>query len=82
MFGLPCRFHGYYDVGLSEGSGRHHNNFTWAILKAHTRNGDGTRGVAQPDPRDTPTINFHYFNELTARARATTIRISWRWSKA
>ena len=51
-----------------------HKHVTWAILKGHTRNTAGTvklrtrtdaNGHAYSDPRDTPLINFHYFQEGT-----------------
>jgi choline dehydrogenase-like flavoprotein len=63
MFGLPLPFEGY-KVGYST-VGNQHNKFTWAILKGHTRNGDGTVRLRSADPKDPPVINFHYFNELT-----------------
>jgi choline dehydrogenase len=36
---------------------------TWAILKAHTQNRAGEVTLRSADPRDTPLINFHYFEE-------------------
>ena len=39
------------------------NYLTWVILKAHTRNRKGTVTLRSTDPRDTPRINFHYFEE-------------------
>ena len=39
------------------------NYLTWVILKAHTRNRKGTVTLRSPDPRDTPRINFNYFEE-------------------
>jgi choline dehydrogenase-like flavoprotein len=33
------------------------------ILKAHTRNRKGQVTLRSADPRDTPRINFHYFEE-------------------
>ena len=39
------------------------NYLTWAILKAHTRNRAGELVLRSADPRDTPLINFHYFEE-------------------
>src|SRR6266508_316412 len=62
MFGLPLPFKGY-EVGYSK-VGHEHNKFTWAILKGHTRNGDGTVTLRSADPRDPPIVNFHYFNEV------------------
>ena len=37
--------------------------FTWAILKAHTNNTAGFVRLRSADPRDTPEINFKYFDE-------------------
>jgi choline dehydrogenase len=39
------------------------NQFSWTVLKAHTRNRAGTVKLRSADPRDTPEINFHYFTE-------------------
>ena len=73
IFGLPAFFAGYfphYSDLISDSK----TFFTWAVLKAHTGNTAGVvelRKVAdgQPaDPRDTPYINFHYFDEGTPGA--------------
>jgi choline dehydrogenase len=37
--------------------------FTWAVLKAHTNNTAGFVRLRSADPRDTPEINFKYFDE-------------------
>jgi len=61
------RFKGYYpgysvkDLAAPDA----HNKLTWLILKAHTRNRAGTVTLRSRDPRDTPVINFHYFEEGT-----------------
>ncbi len=60
IFGLPLSFKGY-EVGYSKPP--QHNFFTWAILKAHTQDRDGTVLLRSPDPLSTPEINFHYFHE-------------------
>jgi choline dehydrogenase len=39
------------------------SRFTWAILKAHTNNTAGFVRLRSADPRDTPEINFKYFDE-------------------
>jgi choline dehydrogenase-like flavoprotein len=39
------------------------NYLTWAILKAHTQNRAGEVRLRSADPRDTPLINFRYFEE-------------------
>ena len=36
---------------------------TWAILKAHTQNRAGEVTLRSADPRDTPLIDFNYFEE-------------------
>jgi choline dehydrogenase len=43
--------------------GKDKDFFTWAILKAHTKNAAGTVMLQSADPRDPPEIDFHYFNE-------------------
>ena len=62
IFGLPADFRGYYPK-YSEALERHKNTFTWAILKAHTRNTAGSVRLRSADPRDVPEINFRYFDE-------------------
>jgi choline dehydrogenase len=62
IFGLPGSFRGYFPKYSSETEAQH-NYFTWAILKAHTRNTAGRVTLRTTDPRDTPEINFHYFEE-------------------
>lgn len=64
IFGIPLPFPGY-KVGYST-VGDVHDEFTWAILKGHTRCGAGTVRLRSADPRDTPLINFHSFNEGAA----------------
>ena len=59
-------FHGYYPgyeatVGVP-------TNQTWLLLKAHNKNRAGTVTLKSADPRDTPVINFHYFEEGTDAA--------------
>ncbi|GJL64534.1 MAG: oxygen-dependent choline dehydrogenase [Nitrospirales bacterium] len=65
IFGLVGYFKGYYP-GYSIDAARQKNFFTWAILKAHTQNRGGTVTLRSNDPRDTPDINFRYFDEGTA----------------
>jgi choline dehydrogenase len=62
IFGMPGYFRGYYP-GYSQDIERKRNYFTWAILKAHTNNTKGEVRLRSKDPRDTPDINFHYFDE-------------------
>ena len=61
IFGVPGYFRGYYP-GYSQ-SIRDKDFFTWAILKAHTRNTAGTVKLRSADPRDPPEIDFRYFSE-------------------
>jgi choline dehydrogenase len=62
IFGLPGYFKGYFP-GYSRVTERYRDIFTWAILKARTRNTAGEVKLRSNDPRDTPSIHFHYFNE-------------------
>lgn len=61
IFGLLGNFSGYYP-GYSADIGKNENNFTWAILKAHTHN-RGSVTLQSKNPRDVPKINFEYFPE-------------------
>ena len=62
IFGLAGYFKGYYP-GYSDHVAQRKNYFTWAILKAHTQNSAGQVLLNSSDPRETPFINFHYFDE-------------------
>jgi choline dehydrogenase len=62
IFGVPSRFTGYFP-GYSDAVVK--NYFTWVVLKAHTQNRGGKVTLRTTDPRDTPDINFHYFDEGT-----------------
>ena len=59
---LPARFEGYAR-GFSEMIRAHHDYLTWAVLKAHTLNRAGSVTLRSADPRDTPLINFRYFDD-------------------
>ncbi len=61
-FALLGRFAGYYP-GYSREIPGHLNALTWAILKAHTDNTAGEVRLRSADPRDTPRIDFRYFDE-------------------
>ncbi len=63
-FALLGLFKGYFP-GYSKLFPEHLNYMTWAILKAHTNNRAGTVRLRSADPRDTPLIDFHYFEEGT-----------------
>ncbi|MEX0804187.1 MAG: GMC oxidoreductase [Candidatus Binatia bacterium] len=60
--GLLGKFTGYFPE-YSQLITRHHNYLSWVVLKAHTRNTAGTVSLRSADPRDTPDINFRYFEE-------------------
>jgi choline dehydrogenase-like flavoprotein len=61
-FALLGLFGGYFP-GYSALETTKPNYLTWAILKAHTENRAGEVRLRSTDPRDTPLINFHYFEE-------------------
>jgi choline dehydrogenase len=61
IFGLPSDFRGYKQGYTKSISIKDH--FTWLVLKAHTRNRGGEVTLRSNDPRDTPQINFKYFEE-------------------
>ena len=58
---LPTRFEGYFP-GYSKWLREHPDYLSWAVLKAHTRNRAGTVRLRSADARDTPEIDFHYFD--------------------
>jgi choline dehydrogenase-like flavoprotein len=61
-FALLGLFKGYFP-NYSALFPEHLNYLTWAILKAHTINRAGEVTLRSNDPRDTPAVNFHYFDE-------------------
>ena len=64
MINAPTRFKGYYPGYSSTDIAVYPpNQATWVILKGHTLNRAGTVKLRSADPRDTPLINFHYFEE-------------------
>ena len=76
IFGLPARFEGYHP-GYSRDLARQSDVFTWAILKAHTRNTAGTVTLRSRDPRDTPVIDFRYFDEGSAGGEEDLDELVW-----
>jgi choline dehydrogenase len=62
LFGLAGNFKGYYP-GYSKDVSWAKDYFTWCVLKAHTNNTAGYVKLRSNDPRDTPEINFKYFDE-------------------
>lgn len=66
IFGVPGRFTGYYPGYADDATPKNPNDpsyFTWAILKGHTKNHAGSVKLKSTDPRDTPYINFAYFQD-------------------
>ena len=59
---MVARFEGYF-AGFSKLVSAHKDYLTWVVLKAHTENRAGRVRLRSSDPRDTPLINFHYFEE-------------------
>jgi len=59
IFGLVTDFRGYYP-GYSERIRKARRYFTWAVLKGNTHN-KGKVEIRSADPRDVPSIDFHYF---------------------
>jgi choline dehydrogenase-like flavoprotein len=66
-FALLGLFRGYFPgySGLFE---KNLNYLTWAILKGHTNNRAGEVTLRSADPRDTPLIDFKYFDEGNDKA--------------
>lgn len=64
LFMIPAltEFTGYFP-GYSHPGSDPLRRLTWIILKAYTHNRGGTVRLRSADPRDTPLINFHYFEE-------------------
>lgn len=62
IFALLGLFRGYFP-SYSALFPKHLDYLTWAILKAHTNNTAGYVKLRSKDPRDTPKINFKYFEE-------------------
>lgn len=61
IFGVPGKFAGY-EPGYSSEALADKSLFTWLILKGHTRNKAGSVTLRSADPRDTPLIDFAYFD--------------------
>jgi choline dehydrogenase len=62
-FALLGRFRGYFPGYSKLLATPRYRYPTWAVLKAHTQNRAGTVALRSTDPRDTPVINFNYFQE-------------------
>ena len=59
---LLAPFQGYYP-GYSAEIAEKLNYLTWVVLKAHTANRAGRVTLRSRDPRDTPQIDFHSFEQ-------------------
>jgi choline dehydrogenase len=59
---LLARFAGYAP-NYSRVFADHLNYLTWVVLKAHSRNRAGEVTLQSNDPRDTPLIDFRYFQD-------------------
>lgn len=62
IFAAPTDARGYYP-GYSRDAAAAKNRFTWLLLKAHTKNTDGTVRLADASPFRRPEIAFNYFDE-------------------
>lgn len=62
IFGLPGTFAGY-KPGYSQLFERQRNRFTWAVLKAYTKNRSGRVQLRSANPRVWPVIDFNYFSD-------------------
>lgn len=61
LFGMPLFFGGYYPDYHRDVLAKGHDVFTWAILKGHTVNREGTVRLRSNDPFEPPLIDFNYF---------------------
>ena len=62
IFAVPTDARGYYP-GYSKESAAVKNRFTWLLLKAHTKNHDGSVRLAGPSPFARPVIAFNSYDE-------------------
>ncbi len=62
LMALLANFQGYYP-GYSRIFAKDLNYLTWVVLKAHSRNRAGEVTLRSADPRDTPAIDFHFFEQ-------------------
>ena len=61
-YALLADFRGYVP-GYSKVFPEHKNYLSWVVLKGHTANTAGEVTLRSNNPRDTPMINFKYFDE-------------------
>jgi choline dehydrogenase len=62
IFAVPADARGYYP-GYAKDSAASKNRFTWLLLKAHTKNHDGTVRVTSASPFAKPAIAFNSYDE-------------------
>ena len=62
IFAVPTDARGYYP-GYAHDSAISKNRFTWLLLKAHTKNNDGTVRLSASSPFVRPTITFNSYDE-------------------
>ncbi|RKT43024.1 GMC family oxidoreductase [Thiocapsa rosea] len=62
LFGLLTNFRGYFP-GYSKEVRAATQYFSWAVLKARTKNRAGTVAIRSADPTEVPEIDFRYFDE-------------------
>ena len=63
LHGAAGRLQGLFPAAIRAIIAEHHDYLTWAVLKAHTNNRAGEVTLRSANPRDTPLVNFHYFEE-------------------
>jgi choline dehydrogenase len=62
VFAVPTDARGYYP-GYAKDSAASKQRFTWLLLKAHTKNHDGTVRLSGPSPFARPVIAFNSYDE-------------------
>lgn len=62
VFAVPTDARGYYP-GYAKDSAASKRRFTWLLLKAHTKNHDGTVKLSGPSPFARPIIAFNSYDE-------------------
>ncbi len=62
VFAVPTDARGYYP-GYAKDSAASKQRFTWLLLKAHTKNHDGTVRLSGPSPFARPVIRFNSYDE-------------------
>jgi len=62
VFAVPSDARGYYP-GYSADSAKSKSRFSWLLLKAHTKNHDGTVRLVDDNPLSKPEIRFNSYDE-------------------